>query len=444
MKSIHLFSKLNIRNLFLIGFVFFILTGCTSVQKSNFRDMSSAYREVIEEYSNDNILLNIVRASNDMPMSFLDIPSVVGSGSINASSGVSTNIISAQPSSFTGFFSASKLTASGSSYAASTGMSVNNTFTFTQASLDNAQFMSTFLKKVPLDAINFAGPQRNLPKAAIYTLLIDSIEIRTVDNEEVGWWLNDPMDPEYASFQHVLSTLLISGLTSEMITTKTDLGPPVSTAQAIQSFSAWSDSIARDSSLSFEKRLENGKTYYQLVKTQVNSVFCLNKNSVSQTLGGKFSLTAYCKDSLKLASLPKSSDLNGMLDIILKQRNPQNKPLELRIGLRSIANVFDFLGNVLNAQMNDNKPFLVSIESTDYSAIRHYYSTKPLTVPLFKVYKNKNINDSICTIYYRGNSFSISDDNESYTKSVVEFMATLLTISKTAGSIPSSPAVLVR
>jgi hypothetical protein len=406
--------------------------------------MSSSYREVIEEYSNDNILLNIVRASNDMPMSFLDIPSVVGSGSINANAGISTDIVSAQSNSVNTFFSDGTVNNSGSTYRASAGMSVNNTFTFTQASLDNAQFMSTFLKKVPLDTINFAGPQRNLPKAAIYTLLIDSIEIRTVDNEEVGWWLNDPMDPEYASFQRVLALLLNSGLTSELAITKTDLGPPISGAEAIQNFGAWSSTIAKDPNLSFEKRLEKGKTYYQLVRTTENPVFCLNKHNVAHTLGGRLSLTAYCKDSLKKAMPPNSPELNEILDRMLKKHNPKNKPLELRISLRSIANVFDFLGNVLNAQMNENKPFVVSIESADYSAIRHYYSNKPTNVPLFKVYKNQDMNNAICTIYYRGNSFSIADENETYTKSVVEFMATLLTISKTAGSIPSSPAVLVR
>lgn len=51
-------------------FVMITLAGCSSTRSSSFKDMSSAYREVVEQYSTDNILLNIVRASNNMPLIF--------------------------------------------------------------------------------------------------------------------------------------------------------------------------------------------------------------------------------------------------------------------------------------------------------------------------------------------------------------------------------------
>ena len=56
------------------------LTGCTGINSSSFSDMSTAYRQIVENYSNENILLNIVRSSKNMPLSFLDIPSVIGTG----------------------------------------------------------------------------------------------------------------------------------------------------------------------------------------------------------------------------------------------------------------------------------------------------------------------------------------------------------------------------
>jgi hypothetical protein len=34
-----------------------------STRSASFKEMSSSYREVVEQYSNDNILLNIIRAS---------------------------------------------------------------------------------------------------------------------------------------------------------------------------------------------------------------------------------------------------------------------------------------------------------------------------------------------------------------------------------------------
>ena len=40
-----------------------VLSGCASTNSTTFRAMSNAYREVVESYRNDNILINIVRAS---------------------------------------------------------------------------------------------------------------------------------------------------------------------------------------------------------------------------------------------------------------------------------------------------------------------------------------------------------------------------------------------
>ena len=81
------------------------LGGCITAGSSSFRDMSSAYRDVLETYANDNILLNIVRASNRMPVSFLEMPSVVGTGSVNANAGVASTVMSLSPGTLGGFLS---------------------------------------------------------------------------------------------------------------------------------------------------------------------------------------------------------------------------------------------------------------------------------------------------------------------------------------------------
>ncbi len=105
------------------------LSACTSVTSTSMTNLSSAYRSVIEQYSNENILLNVVRSSRNMPMSFLDIPSVVGTGSVVADASIGTNVVSRDPTSVGGFFAAGL----GSYSSASAGMAVNNGFTFTQA-----------------------------------------------------------------------------------------------------------------------------------------------------------------------------------------------------------------------------------------------------------------------------------------------------------------------
>lgn len=78
------------------------LVGCGTGSIS-FREMSSAYREVVEGYSNDNILLNIVRSSKTMPLSFLDIPSVMGTGAVSGSLNLGGTMYNANPASIAGF-----------------------------------------------------------------------------------------------------------------------------------------------------------------------------------------------------------------------------------------------------------------------------------------------------------------------------------------------------
>jgi hypothetical protein len=70
-----------------------LLTGCGMTGSTSFQAMSSSYREVLEGYANDNILINVIRASEQLPMTFLDMPTVVGSGTIASSVGVSSTAL---------------------------------------------------------------------------------------------------------------------------------------------------------------------------------------------------------------------------------------------------------------------------------------------------------------------------------------------------------------
>ena len=63
---------------------------------------------------------------------------------------------------------------------------------------------------------------------------------------------------------------------------------------------------------------------------------------------------------------------------------------------------------------------------------------------LFKVYKDIVIPDPAFSVRYKGSSYSVSDNDNSYSKEVIEFMSTLITVAKIPGALPPSPAVLVR
>jgi hypothetical protein len=408
-----------------------LFTGCTAINSSSFGDMSSAYREIVESYSNDNILLNVVRSSKDMPLSFLDIPSVIGTGSVQASAGLTSyqaGVASgaAPPTSTTG----------------NIGLAVNNGFTFTQASLDNAQFMQSFLKEIPLNVLGLKGTERLLPRVVTYTLLIESIELRA-DNKIVHRFNNDPLNPQYVEFQNLLYLLIEAGLMVENIQVQTPIGPSIDKGILTKSFDSWGpstiDSLAKGV-ISFEKIVNNKKESYQLVRNETKSRICVNAYRAKELFGNLLSSGSYCKDSPKY----ETADLNYAKAIQkFTSAYPQSKNMELAIGIRSPGNVFDFLGSVLNAQYMGDDSKMVMIKPSK-SVLDGYNSRYNVPHPLFKVYRDMRIANPVATVKYKGVTYSIADDDDSYSKDVIEFMSTLVTIAKIPGAIPASPAVIVR
>jgi len=167
---------------------------------------------------------------------------------------------------------------------------------------------------------------------------------------------------------------------------------------------------------------------------------CVNKGRTQELLGNLLSSSSYCKDS---PHYPKSDVGYAKVLKSFSSAFPNAKNMELAIGIRSPANVFDFLGSVLIAQYSGDGSKEVMIKPSK-SVFDSYNERYKAPHPLFKVYKNQSIQDPAATVTYKGVTYMISDSDESYSKDVMEFMSTLVTISKIPGAIPASPAVLVR
>ena len=421
---------MKIRALVTIG-ILGLNSGCTSINSTSFSDMSSAYREVVERYSNDNILLNVVRSSKNMPLSFLDIPSVIGTGSVLYTAGV-TSYQAGVPSS----------SLPPTSTTANVGLAVNNGFTFTQASLDNAQFMQSFLKEIPLSVLGLKGTERLLPRAVSYTLLIESIELRS-DNSLVHRFNNDPLDPNYQEFQNLLYLLIEVGLTAENKKIKTPLGPPIDKRLLTKSLDSWGSSTVDNLAkgvISFEKVNAHNSDAYQLVRKDFRPRVCVNEALAKELLGNLLSSEAYCTDSPKF---PKTDFNYPNVIKSFREHYPNAKNMELVIGIRSPGNVFDFLGAVLNAQLMNDGSKMVMIKPS-LSVFDSYNERYKNAQPLFKIYKDQSVVNPVATVKYKGVTYSIADDDDSYSKDVMVFMSTLVTIAKIPGAIPSSPAVIVR
>ena len=73
-----------------------VCVGCTTPYTPDFSGMSASYAQTVEQYQINSVLMNIDRAAGQRPLSFLDIPSITGTGSVTNAptvSGVFSNAV---------------------------------------------------------------------------------------------------------------------------------------------------------------------------------------------------------------------------------------------------------------------------------------------------------------------------------------------------------------
>lgn len=400
------------------------LSGCASIDP-DFKEMSSAYSIIVEKYNNDNVLLNIVRASKSMPLGFLDIPSVIGTGSVSTSAGLSASIFSANPASVTGLFSAGTAVAgTASSYSPSTSLSLNRSFNFTQSSLDNAQFMRGFLTELTPDTIHFFT-KRHIPTELLYTMVIESIEAVRPDGEKQVYD-NNPLLPSYPEFQQLLYGLIDLGLSSETVIQKINFGPPMDGAELYKTIAPIVN-LSKDGFLLETVKID-GKDRYQITKTLPVARICFKQNKFSATVESLYSGSIFC------AAPGVTPNSNAA-----KLKGTNDKKTTLIINIRSTRNVFDFLGQVLNAQLNQKDPYVVMLRPTG-----PYTQGADVSLPMLKILKDSGNSPASAAITYDGNSYAIPKNEAGYSNMVLDILSQLLTLNKIPGSIPASPAVLIR
>lgn len=191
------------------------LIGCTTPVTPDFAEMSANYANILEQYQLNSILTNIIRASNERPLSFLDIPSINGSGNVSTSPSLSASLngfVAGFPGGIAGVTNINP----------SLSLSFGNSFNFSQSSLDNATFLRGFLSPITIETAKFFISD-NLPRELMFSLVISSIEIRHPDGKtEV--YVNNPLLDDYPKFQNQLYKLLSYGLTIEQVQREKNTG----------------------------------------------------------------------------------------------------------------------------------------------------------------------------------------------------------------------------
>ena len=369
-----------------------------------------------------------------MPLSFLDIPSVIGTGNITETAGLSGLFYSnSAGGGLSGIFSA----ATGSYTNPSLGLSLGKSFNFTQSSLANAQFQKEFMSTIPIETINFFA-RHHIPPELIFSLTIDRIEVLKPDGT-TQMLFNNPTSPSFTEFQTLIRHLIQNGLTTEIVITENAIGPALdlnkmgaTLPQTILQY------VGSKNSNRLDLKPVSGKNpdLYQFTQEVATARLCFAAYRNIQAIKQEFGESMLCQNPLGTAK--QKTERLGITGTL----SPNKDKTSLAFKIRSNRDVYQFLGEVLNAQIQA-MPRMTYLEPTAIST-QQKKSLNEEKVPLFVVNKNApSGTKSIASIEYDGDTYSIPTENNGYSALVINVLSQFLNLNKISGSIPASPAVLV-
>ena len=396
-----------------------MIAGCTTPVTPDFTEMSANYAAILEQYQLNSILINIVRASNERPLSFLDIPSINGSGNVSTSpslSGSLNGLVGALPGGITGLTSISP----------SLSLSFGNSFNFSQSSLDNATFLRGFLSPIPIETAKFFISD-NLPREMMFSLVIASIEIKQADGKSTKY-INNPLLPGYPEFKDQLYKLLSYGLTIDEVqeepkkVTPHSFGSAPGFPQQGNPYSSYPPMGGYGGVGGFGGMGGMGGMYGQS-EPRMKYKVCVDENKFANFVKQEFSPDIFCRASG--ASL-----------------NKKGSKAELILTVRSTHSVFEYLGQVVAAQ-NQAEPYMVTIPPSETTHPRKAGQANQYAILV--VNKNATNGKTFASVKnLDGDIYSIPVENNGYSPMVIRIISQLLSLNKIPGSIPSSPGILLR
>lgn len=400
-----------------------LLTGCGSVGTPDFGQMSSKYANILEQYQINMIFQNILRSSENRPVSFLDMPTINGSGSIST-----TPYASALFSGGIFPYNASYLPINGALNTITPGVSltVGNSFNFTQSSLDNAVFWKGYLNELPIENVKYFV-HNHIPKEVLLSLVVDEIII-TKSNGETITLINNPLRPDHAEFQRHLYKLISYGLGAYMVDTSQKIGPPMNVANLKTTFGDNALEAMKSSGIVLQKVGKSSELMFQPVQVSQKYKLCINTNQYENFVRQEYGEGVFCQETLA-EEVTKS--------------NPEKKlQPKLSIRIRSTSNIFEYLGHVVKAQLSEN-PYMVTLPPTATTFKSTMAGSNEYA--LFVVSKNQSISRPFSSIEgLDGDVYSIPSTNNGYSPLTIKLLSQFMSLQKIPGSIPASPSVLLK
>lgn len=409
--------------LFAVSLLTASLCGCGTALTPDFGEMSASYANSLEQYQINMLFRNILRAAENRPVSFLDMPSINGSGTITASpylSGLFTGGIIP--------YNASYLPIQGglSTLTPGVALSTGNTFNFTQSSLDNAVFWKGFLNELPVETVKYFE-HNHIPKEVLLSLSIDEIVITNIDGV-TNTYINNPLRPDHAEFQKHMYRLIALGLGAYKISSSQKIGPPISTNQLVKRFGDKGLETVKALQIELDHVGSSGADLFQPVQVSSGYKICVKENKFENYVKQEYGEDIFCKKTLGQRSMSEAPQ---------KKNQPQ-----LMIKIRSPNNIFEYLGQVVKAQLKPI-PYLVILPPSENTF--NPPNNESNQYALFVVSKDAPKNKPFSSVQaLDGNQYTIPNENNGYSAVTVKILAQIMTLQKIPGSIPPSPAVLIK
>lgn len=384
-----------------------IFGGCASISP-DIGDMTQAYSETVEKHERNQILKNLLRAGDSIPMSFTTVPTIIGSGTLEAGTGVTGQL-------YGNLFSNASNT---------TTLRGSRSFNFTLSSLDNERFISAFLGDISLDSFQlFSGS--DFHQQLFYTLLIDSVTINSEKDDRRVIENGTSTKKRFNAFQTFLEDLTYSGLRTEKITYANLVGIDLSRQEFLSNY--FNTGLIYDKNIKVTKTITPAGDRYQVIRLSNATRFCLSTKQFEKLNGIKLSPNLDCK-----ASNEKVIDVNN-------SNNDKNYD-SLEFDVRSAREVYRYVGRLVASQISQNE-WIPSIELKKRQA-----GILAGSHPLIVVKKGQPVPGEkvLAVAEHMGSSYYVPLENSGFSSRVFEYLSLLLSTSMVKDAIPASPGILVR
>ena len=367
------------------------------------------------------MLLNIVRASENMPLMFTGVQVVRGSGqnTVGLGAGITRSITGVTAS------GASVSTAVTNALAPTVSLQVARGFNFDVVIQDSAEFFQGLL--TPISTLTFNHYDRQgIPVELLLHLLVEKITI-TMAGRPTVTYQNEPLSQDYKKFRLAVTNLLKLGINTEVVNSSSEAIGPLLTDADLKSGAATELSKALPGL--FLDKAPGGYRFIRPGATYAN--FCFRGEKTGQSV---LPQTSLCADSpvrkaMQLTAEGESTDKNTL----------RTADVSMSIQMRSTNGLFRYLGALTNFQAASSNDIL-NLDSPEANS----YNNHSKSHALFRILENQPKPNDIASVKYRGTVYSLPIDEQGYTATTLMMLNQLYSLSKSVNSIPSTGSVVVR